>query len=316
MRYLIDGFNLFFVMMPRRTGRDQPPDDQELDRFLQTLSGALRRCQTGRVTVVFDARQRPLWAPRREQRYGLHIINAIDAPEADDVIIQLIQQDSAPRHLVVVSSDRRIRDVARRRKAKVCTSQEFVRQLRSGAQTGGVDQELSEAEKPEGPFTKAEIDRYMNLYRQPDTGGMPPDETAGDRPSATADVSQRDSEEPDSAEESPSEKQPSRPTPYRTAGDPVEGVAPQVKTNPQPGSKKQHEAKPASGPKGKKAKKQKKKAKAKRTSKTKRKSKKKKKKEEQEEKEEPEKGAEEAPVLGYEDHAHVRDVGSCWARDE
>ena len=130
VRYLIDGFNLLHVAIGRHLGpADETFTEDDVDRFLRTLSELLGEERCAKTTIVFDARHRPLWEPRTSQRYGLHVINAVDSPDADTLIVDLIEQDSGPRDLTVVSSDRVIIDAARRRKAHHKRSEEFLKEL-------------------------------------------------------------------------------------------------------------------------------------------------------------------------------------------
>lgn len=163
MRYLIDGFNLFHVAMRRRDDPDTPPGELEVDQFLRTLASLLGHEQAARTTIVFDARRRPLWTPRTEERYGMHVINAVDAPEADVVIMRMIDRDSGPRDLLVVSSDAEIRQAAKRRKARYCSSEKFVEQLHELAWQRARESPDDE-EKPQGPLSPEQVDYYMKLF--------------------------------------------------------------------------------------------------------------------------------------------------------
>ena len=77
------------------------------------------------VCVVFDGpAPRPQLAeqlqdPRVESAYG-------GSRAADDVILERIAADTAPRRLTVVSTDREIRTAARKRRCNVVTSEQFV----------------------------------------------------------------------------------------------------------------------------------------------------------------------------------------------
>jgi predicted RNA-binding protein with PIN domain len=91
--------------------RAWPRFRQRLLDHLQTKSTA----SSGSVTIVFDAARPPVGAPAEEDHQGLHIRFAVGYPSADDLIEELVQAESAPAQLTVVSDDRRIRDAARRR---------------------------------------------------------------------------------------------------------------------------------------------------------------------------------------------------------
>jgi predicted RNA-binding protein with PIN domain len=61
-----------------------------------------------------------------EERYrGLHVLFALGDENADARIEQLIAAHSTPKALFVVSSDRRIRQAARRRRAIVLTAEDY-----------------------------------------------------------------------------------------------------------------------------------------------------------------------------------------------
>ena len=116
MPIVIDGYNLAWAMGD--TGRRLQRGDLAgaRDLLIQVLADRLgdRRLQT---TVVFDAREPPEHLPRQTTSRGIRILFAVDQPSADELIIELIEADADPRHLLVVSSDRQIRDAARRHRA-------------------------------------------------------------------------------------------------------------------------------------------------------------------------------------------------------
>jgi len=118
MPYLIDGYNLLYAMgaLHARVG----PDGLQKARL--RLLGLLHGCygdEAGTVTVVFDAAGAPPGAPEEHEYHGLHVRYAVHQQQADDLIEFLIQHDSAPRQLVVVSDDRRLQNAARRRHCTV-----------------------------------------------------------------------------------------------------------------------------------------------------------------------------------------------------
>jgi hypothetical protein len=72
----------------------------------------------------------------------MHVEFAPPGKEADDVIEDLIAGHSAPKRLLVVSSDHRLHKAARRRKAKVRDSDKFLDACESAAQR------VSQVEEP------------------------------------------------------------------------------------------------------------------------------------------------------------------------
>jgi predicted RNA-binding protein with PIN domain len=131
MRLLIDGYNLMHAAgrMSRRFG----PDGLRRARhqFLNELAHALGPDQAIRTTVVFDASSLPLNQPPESSHKGMIVIYAIDDDDADTRIELLLAADSAPRSLTVVSTDRRIRRAAERRRAISKNSDDFLDDLES-----------------------------------------------------------------------------------------------------------------------------------------------------------------------------------------
>src|SRR5262249_55554145 len=117
MRLLIDGYNLLHVMglMRPRLG------PEGLLKARRALIGRLARALSANaheVTVVFDASAAPPDVPREESQRGVHIYYAQrKGEEADDVIERLLQEDSAPKSLTMVSNDHRLIRAAKRRGA-------------------------------------------------------------------------------------------------------------------------------------------------------------------------------------------------------
>ena len=80
----------------------------------------------GDVTVVFDASVPPGDFPISSTYRGLRVIFAYGDEDADSRIEYILGHDSSPKSLTVVSSDRRIRDAASRRRARPLTADAFL----------------------------------------------------------------------------------------------------------------------------------------------------------------------------------------------
>jgi predicted RNA-binding protein with PIN domain len=126
---LIDGYNLLHASgVFGERGRTSLEGSREalLDWLAEFLTPGQRR----RTTIVFDARCAPPGLPRYGEKHGLQIRFAPRGREADDVLEELIAEHSAPRSVVVVSSDHRVQRAARRRRASAVDSDQWVRQLK------------------------------------------------------------------------------------------------------------------------------------------------------------------------------------------
>ena len=125
MRYLIDGYNLMYAggHLGKRLG---PGGFRKVrTRFLNDLADALGLVDAHQTTVVFDASSAPGDIPRTLTHMGLSVVFAVDNENADERIEELIAGHSAPKSLTVVSSDRRIRQAAGRRKSLAVTADDF-----------------------------------------------------------------------------------------------------------------------------------------------------------------------------------------------
>lgn len=117
MRRLIDGYNLMLAAC--ELGKPLGPDGlrKARNRFLNRLAPLLGPNEAAVTTIVFDAAAAPRHLPRTSTHRGMTLIFADPDETADDRIESLIAKDPAPRALTVVSSDRRLRRAAERRRA-------------------------------------------------------------------------------------------------------------------------------------------------------------------------------------------------------
>jgi predicted RNA-binding protein with PIN domain len=121
---IIDGHNLLHSI--QQTGEDSEPiGDVQLCRI---LSGYLKLTDE-KGEIVFDGT-----GPRDKSGFdnisNLEVFFAGLGSDADTVIEDKIKASTAPRRLTVVSSDRRLRDAARARKATAVKSEVFWNNLR------------------------------------------------------------------------------------------------------------------------------------------------------------------------------------------
>jgi predicted RNA-binding protein with PIN domain len=125
MRILIDGYNLMHAVNLPST-EVGPQVMRKLRRaFLNDLAAALGPVDAAQTVVVFDATNAPEHLPKESQHKGLTVIFAAEDESADDRLEALIGQHSAPKTLTVVSSDRRVRQAAQRRRAQALGADEF-----------------------------------------------------------------------------------------------------------------------------------------------------------------------------------------------
>lgn len=130
---LIDGYNVIPPVAP--PGRRPQPDwlhrerMQLVARLAEHLEEPIRR----RTCVVFDSNQPPPDRPARFEMEGMDVWFAVQYPEADDLLEEIIAAHSAPKQLAVVSSDHRVQTAARRRGATSFDSQPWFDHLLNGS---------------------------------------------------------------------------------------------------------------------------------------------------------------------------------------
>ncbi|MBX7106592.1 MAG: NYN domain-containing protein, partial [Gemmataceae bacterium] len=147
MRYLIDGYNLAHAA-GSLFGKVGPHGLEKGRASLLGRIAAAHGPRAGDVTVVFDARRHPRNYPTEQTVQGIIVLFAV-GEEADDAIERLIRHESAPKLLTVVSSDRRIKDAARRKGCHVLGCQEYLDHLDS-LRHPARQPEAPAAEKPDG----------------------------------------------------------------------------------------------------------------------------------------------------------------------
>jgi predicted RNA-binding protein with PIN domain len=126
MRWLIDGYNVMHAggyLSSNKLGREGFRRARR--RFLDELADALGSDHAEETTIVFDASVPPGDFALEATYRGLHVVFALEDEDADARIERLIGQDSNPKILTVISSDRRIRQAAARRRARSLTADDF-----------------------------------------------------------------------------------------------------------------------------------------------------------------------------------------------
>lgn len=118
MKLLIDGYNLLHASGILGSGKGPGGLERSRTALLNFLAESLDARQLTVTTVVFDAREAPPGLPRSLVHRGIQVRFAERDGDADEMIERLIRADSAPRRLIVVSSDHRLHRAARRRKAQ------------------------------------------------------------------------------------------------------------------------------------------------------------------------------------------------------
>ncbi|UCD59109.1 MAG: NYN domain-containing protein [Candidatus Hydrogenedentota bacterium] len=122
MHVIIDGHNLIGKM-----SKISLADPNDEDKLVRTLARHLHS-EHQKLIVVFDKGAELDHAPRHKSP-KLRVIFAPPDGSADAIIIDMIKRDPNPKGLTIVSSDNEIRRCARRRRARLVSSEDFAKQL-------------------------------------------------------------------------------------------------------------------------------------------------------------------------------------------
>ncbi len=123
---LVDAFNVLHV-----TGV-LPPDLAGLD--LGALAALIGRSRFASIEarLICDGPTKPLWDNHAHDQpipQSVQVCFAGPGKDADSLIEKLIRDNTAPRRLLIVSTDNRIRTAARRRRSRWLSSEAFLRIL-------------------------------------------------------------------------------------------------------------------------------------------------------------------------------------------
>ena len=165
MPLIIDGNNLLHTPMPTiLAGLGET-------RLCRLLAAGPWRGR--RMVVVCDGAPGPLRGGESPEN-AVELVHSGPNKTADDLIIAMVDKDSAPRRLVVVSNDRQIQRAARRRRAKVCGCEQFIRQLVAIANAEAAGRNKPHRPPP-GSLDTNDVDAWLKEFGL--DGDQPIDET-------------------------------------------------------------------------------------------------------------------------------------------
>ncbi len=159
MTLIIDGYNLLHASGVFGAARGPRGFEQSRVALLDLLADLLGG-DAARTIVVFDAANAPDGLPGRHVYRGIRVWFAREFPDADSLIERLIEDDTAPQSLVVVSSDRRLQVAARRRRASAIECDAWLAEMK--ARNRPRDNADAKPTEP-GPYDVEAWKRYFGL---------------------------------------------------------------------------------------------------------------------------------------------------------
>jgi len=156
MPYLIDGYNLLRAV--QKTEEFSSLTDVQMCRAVSDYLGCVR----DHGHIVFDG-----IGPPDKSAFGgipgVEVYFSGESCEADDIIEDKIFDNTAPKSLVVVSSDRRIRSAAARRKAIDISAEMFWQTLLAQLEKQANRPAPEPTEKRHG-LTERETDLWIDMF--------------------------------------------------------------------------------------------------------------------------------------------------------
>ncbi|TWU59442.1 YacP-like NYN domain protein [Rubripirellula tenax] len=164
---LVDGYNVLApTAPPRNPGANWLHQERLL--LIHRLAEHLDAETCRRTCVVFDAANPPRDRPHRFSISEIEVIFAVDYPEADDLIEELIAAHTSPKSLAVVSSDARVQTAAKRKGSLAFESQPWLDDLLDGHVHLAVDRSRPDTlphpkTKPDAP-TDSDVTDWMREF--------------------------------------------------------------------------------------------------------------------------------------------------------
>ena len=122
------------------------------------------------TTIVFDALEPPEFLPDSYQRNGVHIVFARDYQDADEMIIEMVQNAQRGATVVVISSDHRIQAAVRRRHFIYRDSDQWyfgdmqLPERSPSADSDKASNNTPEKPSPDAPLSKEETDYWLRFF--------------------------------------------------------------------------------------------------------------------------------------------------------
>lgn len=163
MTILIDGYNLLHVTGILGRGIGPGTLRRSRNALVNYIAASLNDGERAIITIVFDAHDPPPDQPRVYQQHGICVKYAVGYADADSLLEELIQSDSSPRRLTVVSSDHRVQRAAKRRRATAVDSDVWFDALgKSPARQELTVEDVSA--KPKGKLTESEVNHWLEVF--------------------------------------------------------------------------------------------------------------------------------------------------------
>ena len=162
MKILIDGYNLIFEcgLHGRRINAESLARAREL--MLIRIRDAFSPSEQAQIVVVFDAKKLPLSNQQEQECSGaVKVLYSIEFEDADEMIESLIAGHSAPKQLLIVSSDHRLQRAAQKRRAQFIDTGDWFDQITHRSQgPANCEAEQADSKTEAGLLSDSELEQF------------------------------------------------------------------------------------------------------------------------------------------------------------
>jgi hypothetical protein len=178
MHLLIDGYNLIYAAaISARSNKGRGLERSRL-ALMNFVAETVDEPKRAGIVIVFDAAGAPPGLPPLVEHRGLQVRFSKGYPSADELLEELIDAESAPRRLIVVSSDHRIQRAARRRRATAIDSDVWYHEALHHRNARG--REKPQPSEPRGSPTADEVQYWLRCFDDADTSEQKPEAGSAD----------------------------------------------------------------------------------------------------------------------------------------
>lgn len=167
MSLIIDGYNLLYAAGIGGQWETENSFQQDRLALLESLRSVIDPRELSKTTVVFDSQVALPHLPKVFHHREIEVRFSYGYPDADALIEQMIQEHTAPKRLMVVSSDHKVQRAARRRKASTMDSDAWYRWMirrRNERQAAATTEP-----RPMPAVSEGELDQWLKFFGEIDS---------------------------------------------------------------------------------------------------------------------------------------------------
>ena len=171
MKYVVDACNLIFMHNPLEETLDRHGFQSARAMLVRMLSTFAHNADLDEVTAVFDGSEKGAHRPRRQREAAgkVVLIYADPRTDADNFIIEMVEDAPRPGEFTVVSNDKFIIRHVQRAGGHTLSCGSFLKKLRSSAQRAADPLKGEDPRKYNG-LSPREIEEWAKIFGLDESG--------------------------------------------------------------------------------------------------------------------------------------------------